>query len=222
MEVAGNFNDNRIIIFSAKDEGIYDAMNKGIKLAKGEWLYFLGSDDSLFDNHVLETVFQTIQNTNSKIIYGNVVVINDSGWAKDGAKYDGFFDLKKLLMKNICHQAVFYHQVIFKKTGNYNISYKVCADYDFHLKCYTKYHFLYVDLIVANFSGGSTSFLNPDVKFEKDKKKNILKYYLWQLHKKEFRPFLKSLVKNNVVLKIQLLIFRLQSMIHINKQNIVK
>ena len=43
-----------IVLHSEKDEGIYDAMNKGIGLAKGDWLYFMGSDDTLFENTTLE------------------------------------------------------------------------------------------------------------------------------------------------------------------------
>src|SRR5690606_10153742 len=50
--------DSRLKWVTEPDNGIYDAMNKGIQLAKGEWLYFLGSDDKLHDEYVLEKIFQ--------------------------------------------------------------------------------------------------------------------------------------------------------------------
>ena len=57
--------------FSEKDNGIYSAMNKGIKLAKSEWLYFMGSDDRLYDSDVLKKVFYNC-NTDFDVIYGKV------------------------------------------------------------------------------------------------------------------------------------------------------
>src|SRR5246127_4505724 len=56
LAITSAFNSERIKTISEKDRGVYDAMNKGIKLAKGQWLYFLGSDDALYDDSVLEKI----------------------------------------------------------------------------------------------------------------------------------------------------------------------
>jgi len=90
--------DNRIKFSSEKDNGIYDAMNKGIHNAGGEWLYFLGSNDYLANNNVLKQVAENIQNYNGHFFYGDVLL--------KGKKYDGEFNLEKLLQKNISHQAI--------------------------------------------------------------------------------------------------------------------
>lgn len=58
IDIVRMYPDSRIKINIEKDNGIYDAMNKGIKMAKGDWLYFLGSDDWLYDEFVLEGVFK--------------------------------------------------------------------------------------------------------------------------------------------------------------------
>ena len=78
LKIAQSFNDERIRILSDMDKGIYDAMNKGIKLAKGEWVYFLGSDDRFYDETILDKV--SLYKSFSKIIYGNVLISGDAGW----------------------------------------------------------------------------------------------------------------------------------------------
>ena len=69
-EYQNKFSELRI--FSEKDKGIYDAMNKGINYAKGEWLYFMGSDDSLFESTTLEQFTGLIGIEDIDVVYGNV------------------------------------------------------------------------------------------------------------------------------------------------------
>ena len=57
IKIASSYQDSRIQIYSEPDKGIYDAMNKGIDKAQGEWLYFLGSDDWLFNCNSLKDIF---------------------------------------------------------------------------------------------------------------------------------------------------------------------
>ena len=117
---------------SEKDKGIYDAMNKGIEMATGEWLYFLGSDDRLFDEKVFERVFVWNQKTTSEseLIYGRFIA-GDYGIA-DGSE----ITLGDLYNWNICHQTVFYSKKIFEKFGMYNPEHKVFADWELNMKVF--------------------------------------------------------------------------------------
>lgn len=140
------FDDKRILIISEKDKGIYDAMNKGIDAATGEYLYFLGSDDSLYDHTVLEKIAEMVEQTKSKFIYGNIFTSDQSI-----QKYENF-TFKKLINLNICHQAIFYHHSLFKNL-RYDLKFKICADWDVNLKTFKqKNHPLYLDMIVANYN----------------------------------------------------------------------
>lgn len=159
----------KVILKSEKDYGIYYAMNKGIKLASGKWLYFLGSDDSLYDENVLEKIFKYTYNKDIDVIYGNVL---SPLWK---SKYIGEVNEKSIYSTNICHQAIFFKNRIFKKFGFYNTRYKVYADWEFNfrwmLSPFVKRK--YVDEIIANFGDNGTCTFVVDNLFLMEK------YYLY-------------------------------------------
>jgi glycosyltransferase involved in cell wall biosynthesis len=171
-----------------KDKGIYDAMNKGIEKAGGYYLYFLGSDDTIYDQNVMQEIAELISQGNEKVIYGNVKMNGRHEFIKDGTVYGGEFDLKRLLSHNIPHQGIFYPKSLFGKIGNFNPKYKVLADHDLNLRAFSEFKFKYIDHIIANFTLGGTSTLQKDEEFEKDKIKNFIGYYLNKIHNKEFIP----------------------------------
>lgn len=145
---------------SEPDQGIYDAMNKGIRRATGEWLYFLGADDLFYDKKVLENIFTESDLIDADFLYGNVK-------RSDHKKpYDGEFNFKKLLEKNISHQAVFYKKTVFEKNGRYNIKYKTHADWDLNLRCFENkdVRIKYTNSIIATFGIGGVS-ANYDIPF---------------------------------------------------------
>ncbi|WP_207511696.1 glycosyltransferase family 2 protein [Longitalea luteola] len=181
--------DSRIRFISEQDKGTYDAMNKGIRLSKGDWLYFLGSDDALFSNDTLSQVFQKAKETDSAVIYGNVKLDGDTGWARHNEIYAGEFNLRKLLSQNICHQAIFYQRKVFKEIGLYNDRYKICADWDFNLRCFSRYKFAYLNIIVAHYYGGGKSSVTEDTIFSKDRIYNIAAYFKNTLYFNEFVQF---------------------------------
>jgi len=144
--------DPRIHVRSERDAGIYDAMNKGIRLAKGGWVYFLGADDELFDASVLSTMLAEV-NTACDILYGNVLRVPRQDI------YDGPFDLGKLLTRNICHQAIFYRRELLERLGGFDLRFPILADWEFNLRCMLDptVRFRHVDEVVARFRLGGAS-----------------------------------------------------------------
>lgn len=171
VELVNSYQDERIKIISEKDSGIYDAMNKGIQLAKGEWLYFLGGDDRLYDNEVLEKVSQWFDQ-DFDILYGNVI------FSISQKLYDGKFSKLKLIEKNICHQAIFSKKSVFNKTGLFNIEYKALADWHFNMKWSSNPSIKnkYINQIIAYYYEDGYSFNNPDERFSKDFNQIIKNY----------------------------------------------
>ena len=119
-----------IKLFSVKS-GIYEAMNYGVSVSTGRYLYFMGCDDVLFSKYVLSDVFAAIQDSGSPhIIYGNVLL------GEKTRLYDGSFNLSKLYQWNICHQSVFYSKPVFDIVGLYDESFSVHADWHFNFRCF--------------------------------------------------------------------------------------
>lgn len=178
ISIAEKFCEQRIKIISEKDEGVYDAMNKGIIKSNGQWLYFLGSDDYMTDRFVLRDVANFIKSySEAKVVYGNVNFLNEKPfWAANKEVYDGEFSFKKLTDQNICHQAIFYNREFIRKNRlYYNTSFPICADWDMNIRCWIKQEFYYLDRVIAIFSAGGLSSTSSD-DFNKKKKKLIVKY----------------------------------------------
>jgi glycosyltransferase involved in cell wall biosynthesis len=138
---------------SEPDKGIYDAMNKGIRLAKGDYVFFLGSDDFLHDEKVFAGIFGDAQNLQFDLIYGNVISPSYKGW------YDGPFTFPKLLNRNISHQAIFYKRAVFQRTGDYDLRYRIHADWDLNIRWFKEAAIepRYVNVLVAEFGAEGVS-----------------------------------------------------------------
>ena len=162
IDIVQAYNNEHIRLYSEPDKGIYDAMNKGIKRAQGDWLYFLGSDDYLFAPDVLEKV-TTELTVDYKIVYGDV---ESSHLQKE---HNGEWKAE-LIEYNRCHQAIFYHRSVFEKYGMYNLSYKLYADFIYNVRCFWLYEVptKYINIVVAHFSDGGSSSTDDDPQFEKD------------------------------------------------------
>lgn len=151
VEVVNAAADLPIRFVQEPDKGVYDAMNKGIMLAQGQWLYFMGGDDRLIPG-VLHLLLPHFANEELDVFYGNVQL------ASNNEQYDGEFDLLKLVCKgNICHQAIFYHKTVFNKIGNYNLRYKVWGDWDLNIRCFKHMGLAieYVNTLVARYNNES-------------------------------------------------------------------
>lgn len=161
-----------IRIISEKDEGIYDAMNKGIALAKGKWLYFIGCDDFLQDEEVLQKVYEIISTRldSPDIVYGNVyTTAQQSGTVP--IIYGGEYSKEMLAEKNICHQSMFFNRTLFARMGNYNINYKANADWDFNIKCFYSDNVktCFIDEVIATWASGGFSTVYYDKLFKQAK-----------------------------------------------------
>jgi len=190
-DIIRKYQDKISYFISEPDSGIYNAMNKGIKVATGDILYFLNANDTLYDNYVLENVVKYFQNDeNLDFLYGNVQFTEDK---KDYStyKHNDFKSILTFLDRNICHQVIFYNTRLFKNYGLYDESYKIFADYEYNVRLFVKYKVetKYVDIFIARFEIGGVSY---NEKILKDEFKRIYdKYFKNNLIHKLDRFFMK-------------------------------
>ena len=164
------------------DEGIYFAMNKGLDLCTGDWIYFMGADDTFYNENVLTDLNDQGLFQEEQIVYGNVIIKKDAPWAKDNSIYDGPFTLEKLFRWNICHQSIFYPKSVIRQVGYYETKYKVTSDWDYNVRCYAKYKFTYTDKIIAFFKTGGKSSEGGDYSLHLDFPNNVIKYFQLDIH----------------------------------------
>ena len=114
---------------SEVDTGIYDAFNKGIKLAKGNWISFLGSDDFYTEN-ALDLYAEQIKNQSKELDFiHSVVKVEGKKVIRDKWEWKHF---RKGM--NIAHVGAFHSKNYFKRYGLYNTNYKIAGDYELLLR----------------------------------------------------------------------------------------
>lgn len=147
--------DDRIVVYSLQDKGIYDAMNQAIEKASGEYLYFLNCGDSFYDETVLLKIAECIENNDRKgIYYGDTYNEKNGAIVPMPKKLSAFTCYRHIP----CHQACFYHRSLFEER-TYDLEYKIRADYEHFLWCYfvKQVSPVYTGVVIANYEGGGFS-----------------------------------------------------------------
>ncbi len=144
------------VFISERDNGIYDAMNKAIKIANGTWTIFINAGDELYDKSVLKSISKYALTNKQSVIYGDVVF-------KDKNHYK---HMKARDLLTFDYQNPIYHQGSFTKTKElktylFDLKYKLVADYDLFLRMHIDGKvFLKVDEVISIFDMGGVSSSN--------------------------------------------------------------
>jgi putative colanic acid biosynthesis glycosyltransferase WcaE len=154
MTIISEYKAKINVLISEKDTGIYDAMNKGIERANGEWIYFLNAGDVFHNRMVLSKLFET--NIKADLIYGKHEA--DYGYFKRIHTPSNLSSLWKGMI--FSHQGMIVRTQLLKTTA-FNLSYSLSADYNFIYSLYKNgAAFLEVDVIFATLEAEGTSETN--------------------------------------------------------------
>lgn len=197
-------------IFSEPDDGIYDAMNKGIKVAMGKWLYFMGSDDILLNGFL--DLIREAECRNDDLLYANLKLKNTGTISK------GNFDFDRICLHTPPHQATIFLADLFHKYGGYETKYFLCADYERFLYFFSRKEVRkkYIDTNVAIFNEeGISKTRTNDVEFIFDRHHLIKEYFKDHLDVKNLaikvneakRVDAISLIDNNVLFRKSVLMY---------------
>lgn len=141
LDIVRKYNEKSDIkfnIISEKDDGLYDAMNKGIKLCNGEIIAIINSDDFYTDENVISDVVKQFKTDNAEIVYGNLNFVDEQDkykivrkWiAKSGKFNQGW---------NPPHPTTFVKKSVYDKFGVFETKFKIAADYDILYRFIEKY-----------------------------------------------------------------------------------
>ena len=146
---------------SEPDSGIYNAMNKGIKLATGNYLLFLNAGDYLVHYNVIKSLMNLFESGEFDVIYGNLLYINPQS-EQYFIKAENDPDLLFFFENSLPHQAILYKKDLFQKFGFYDENFTILADNVFNKKIFYNKHVStkYVYQIISVFLGDGISATN--------------------------------------------------------------
>ena len=152
---------------SEKDKGIYNAMNKGIKMATGEYIEILNSGDILFDSQVTQRMIEHLDQTNAErkesigILYGNMIKVNAQGQVVGKSGYTEF-SLRQFYSSTLNHDCAYVRRDLFEEYGLYDENLKIVSDWKWYLQAIGlgRVKPEYVDIDVTIFDDGGISETN--------------------------------------------------------------
>ncbi|MBS9383924.1 MAG: glycosyltransferase [Dolichospermum sp. BR01] len=151
VNIIRKYDDQINYWISEPDKGIYNAMNKALCVATGDWIFFLGSDDILFNAEVIHKFIFCQKDIDVDIIFGDVIFSNNY-YFKSKLNY------KMLVGNTLHHQSCFYRKYLFNDF-RYQDNYKIGADYELNLKIYTQngsYKYISSPVSIFRYEGESS------------------------------------------------------------------
>ena len=158
VEVMKKYREGIHYLVSEKDGGIFNAQNKGLAKASGEYCLFLNSGDFLVESTCIEKVFAT--EAKADIVYGNMMIENDKGEIAFGQSPEQL-SVYDFMISTLWHPVSFIKREVFGKYGDYDENFKITADYEFFVRAIVKWgvstQYLPVTVSVFNTRGVGSS-----------------------------------------------------------------
>lgn len=158
------------------DSGRYQGMNKGIAVAKGEYLLFLNAGDTLHSTDTLSEVFN--QPHTSDILYGDTVMVESKSNSVKWTLKDYLVNKQFFIERTLFHQSTFIKKELFEKYGLYDENLKIVGDFEFFIRCVIKHHTTleYLPLVISNYdTHGISSTMSDD--FLAERASVIMRHY---------------------------------------------
>lgn len=164
---------DKVRVIIEKDTGIYNAMNQGIREAKGDYLLFLNCGDTLYSNDVLSEVAKVIEKQEGEdcIVYGNIYQTLYGEF-----KYPSKIRKRRFYFTSIGHPTSYFARGVFDKVGLYDESMRIAADRAFFLDCtIKKIKFVYIDKVLSLYLNGGVSDTSYGIRVGEEEMKKVKK-----------------------------------------------
>ena len=161
-----SYSSSQISLEKQINNGVSSARNKGVKLANGDWIAFLDSDDEWFENKLELQAREIKKSKTFMICHTNEIWIRNGirvNQMKKHQKYGGAIFKKCLDMCRISPSSVMIHRRIFDEIGLFDEDLIICEDYDLWLRISSKYPVLYLDSMLIKKFGGHEDQLSKNI-----------------------------------------------------------
>jgi glycosyltransferase involved in cell wall biosynthesis len=175
LSIISTFKDRIDIVISEKDAGIYDAMNKGLRHARGDIIYFLNSGDLLFDKNTVKKIMAVFEDKPEvSLVCGDKIDYGD-----EPDRYCSMYrnPMTRYFPQAVCHQALFSRKKLFEKIGMFNVHYPVFGDRDWIFRCIflNNEKMTHIPIPVCYYLTGGGCYVH-DALFYRVRTKLLLKY----------------------------------------------
>ncbi|PZV28020.1 MAG: glycosyl transferase [Snowella sp.] len=164
IEEIKKYGDKIDKFISEPDKGIYDAMNKGLKLATGDIIGILNSDDFYANNNIISEVVNEFKKTQADLVFGDIVFVKPENLDKITRYYSSanFHPNKFAWGWMPAHPSCFLKREVYEKYGNFKIDYKIAADYEILTRFMAKYDisYSYIPKVFVKMRTGGVSSAN--------------------------------------------------------------
>lgn len=177
IDIIKRYDDKITYWQSEPDKGIYDAMNKGIQKANGEWINFMNAGDMFSSTMILQQMADTLK-SGIRILRGNIIRIYPKFRVKSVGVTVQEPGLMDMFDNTFHHQACLIQVSLFREFGLYSTDYKLCSDWKFFFDCVVLHNIKsqYVDLTVAHFKMDGTS-TNNSILYRKEQEHYLKNLY---------------------------------------------
>jgi len=164
---------------SEPDNGIFDAMNKGIDLCSGDHILFLNAGDAFSTEYSVEAIAKLVQEISVELYFGKIIWVDTRKKNIITSKHGHLEKKIQLANENFPHPATIYTRTAFEKYGKFNLEFPVYADYEWNLRALVLNDalFAYSDIIITNFYTGGISTSNTNDADKLSEKSRIKELY---------------------------------------------
>jgi glycosyltransferase involved in cell wall biosynthesis len=174
LAIIGRHRERLSVVVSEPDKGIYDAMNKGVARATGDYVGFLNSDDAYVDSEVLGLIAETARDDNYDAVFGDVSFFADAAPDRVVRRYDSSRFSPERLRDGwmMAHPALFVKRTVFDAVGPFKTDYRIAGDFEFIARAFKggtlRYRHVPRTLVRMRLGGASTSGLKSLVRLNSE------------------------------------------------------
>ena len=174
VDIVKSYGDKITKFISEPDKGLYDAMNKGIKLATGDIIGILNSDDFYTDKYVIEKIVGTFESLHVDSVFADLIYVKPENLTKTVRYYDSskFYPAKFAYGYMPAHPTFFVRKEIYEKYGVFRTDLKIASDFDILIRfLYTNkvsYSYIQKPIVKMRLGGVSTNGLKSKILLNKE------------------------------------------------------